>query len=415
MKAKYYSLFLSFLILLGLAFYYFSISQNFPKPLVFWKFYVGDVIGSSPVIGDVNGDGFLDIIFGCDNGCLYAINGINGSLIWKFKTNGFIQSSPALIDFNGTIYIVFGSYDGNIYLLFGLNGSPVWVYPTRNAIYSSPLIIFNDQSFLIVQLSSDGYLYFINGLSGKLVKRIYVGYSDSSPSYFDVDGDNVSEVIVFGNSKLYVIDLKDYSINSTMNFYGNPESSPVVYDVNNDGFGEIFIGYMGVYCLSYSKRGVLWKFGEYYTMSTPALGDIDMDGILEIVIGLGQYITVLKSTNGTLLWSYKTRFNVDSSPVIGDIDGDGFPDIVIGSNDFHVYALKGIDGSVIWIFKTNGVVGISPALGDIDNDGIIEVIVGGDDGYIYALKTPGAKPCGNIIWPCFKGNSFHTGSLNNTN
>ena len=41
-------------------------------------------------------------------------NNQSGSLKWKYKTDDFIESSPA-IDSNGTIYV--GSYDNHLYAI----------------------------------------------------------------------------------------------------------------------------------------------------------------------------------------------------------------------------------------------------------------------------------------------------------
>ncbi|RKZ14518.1 hypothetical protein DRQ17_07545 [bacterium] len=42
-----------------------------------------------------------------------------------------------------------------------------------------------------------------------------------------------------------------------------------------------------------------------------------------------------------LSWSYLTGGDVESSPALGDIDGDGKLEIVVGSNDDKLYALNG--------------------------------------------------------------------------
>ena len=43
---------------------------------------------------------------------------------------------------------------------------------------------------------------------------------------------------------------------------------------------------------------------------------------------------------GCLLWSFSTGGGVSSSPAIGDIDGDGKLDVIVGSGDTKVYAIK---------------------------------------------------------------------------
>ncbi|RKY26356.1 MAG: hypothetical protein DRP61_06015, partial [Candidatus Omnitrophota bacterium] len=76
-------------------------------------------IDSSPVLGDVDGDNRLDVIIGCWDHNLYALNGEDGSLLWIYSTDNSIVSSPALGDINNdsSIEVIFGSFDGNIYAL----------------------------------------------------------------------------------------------------------------------------------------------------------------------------------------------------------------------------------------------------------------------------------------------------------
>ena len=57
-------------------------------------------------------------------------------LLWKFKTEGGIESSPAVV--GGKLY--FGSKDGSVYCLDAQTGVKKWVFPTGGDISSSPLV-----------------------------------------------------------------------------------------------------------------------------------------------------------------------------------------------------------------------------------------------------------------------------------
>jgi outer membrane protein assembly factor BamB len=83
-----------------------------------WDFFL-----SSPVIG-VNGPGINKgptVYFGSSDGNLYALDAISGSLKWKFKTNGIINTSPALYD--GIVY--FGSWDTYMYAADAQTGKEI--------------------------------------------------------------------------------------------------------------------------------------------------------------------------------------------------------------------------------------------------------------------------------------------------
>ncbi|MFX0066980.1 MAG: hypothetical protein ACFFC7_33015 [Candidatus Hermodarchaeota archaeon] len=52
------------------------------------------------------------------------------SLLWKYRTEGSLTPSPALVDLNADeeLEVIFASGDGNIYVENGNNGSLVWMF-----------------------------------------------------------------------------------------------------------------------------------------------------------------------------------------------------------------------------------------------------------------------------------------------
>ncbi len=137
--------------------------------------------------------------------------------------------------------------------------------------------------------------------------------------------------------------------------------------------------------------------GDVY--SSPAVGDLDNDGIPEIVVGYGSTIEAAATgssvggvrayrRNGTLMWErVSSDFSGDgqpepvmSTPAIGDVDGDGLPEVAWGSLDAHVYLVRGADGvnKPGWPHFTRDTIFSSPALADLDGDGKLEVIIGSD-------------------------------------
>ena len=88
---------------------------------------------------------------------LYAINP-DGSLKWKYETDGGIDFSKPAIGSDGTIYV--GSED---YYLYAINpdGLLKWKYKTDGEIYSCPAI----GSDGTIYVGSYGYLYAIQGES----------------------------------------------------------------------------------------------------------------------------------------------------------------------------------------------------------------------------------------------------------
>jgi outer membrane protein assembly factor BamB len=190
-------------------------------------------------------------------------------------------------------------------------------------------------------------------------------------------------------------------------------SSPAIGDINNDGIPEVVFGSRNtrIYALNGTSGTIVWSYltGGWVT-SSPAIGDINNDGIPEVVVGSSNgAVYALRGTDGSLLWSYTTGGSV-SSPAIGDINNDGIPEVVVGSSNGAVYALRGTDGSLLWSYTTGGSVS-SPAIGDINNDGIRDVVVGSSNGAVYALRGTN----GSLLWSYTIGGSVSSPAIGDIN
>ena len=84
-----------------------------------WKTTLPDRVAFHPAIGDVDGDGDLEILTGCDDGKLYCLDK-NGNVKWSFETGArFLRWGVALADIDGddNMEIVFSAYDNYLYVL----------------------------------------------------------------------------------------------------------------------------------------------------------------------------------------------------------------------------------------------------------------------------------------------------------
>jgi hypothetical protein len=403
-----------------------------------WPKATGDDVSSSPALGDIDGDGDIEIVVGSDDGQVYAWHH-DGTLVtgWPKATGDTVDSSPALgdIDGDGDIEIVVGSDDEQVYA-WHHDGTLVigWPKTTGDDVDSSPALgdIDGDGDIEIVVGSDDEQVYAWHH-DGTLVtgwpkatttadREYYKGLVTSSPALGDIDGDGDIEIVVGCSTredKVYAWHHDGTLVTGwPKTTYDGVASSPALGDIDGDGDIEIVVSSSDdkLYAWHHDGTSVYgWPkaIGGGLFRSSPALGDIDGDGDIEIVVGSNDGQVYAWHYDGTLVtgWPKATDgHQVTSSPALGDIDGDGDIEIVVGSSDGKVYAWH-YDGTLVtgWPKATDYIVTSSPALGDIDGDGDIEIVVGSRDGKVYAWDCPGTYDPGNIEWGTFHHDVRRTG------
>jgi outer membrane protein assembly factor BamB len=88
-----------------------------------WKSGAGEDTTYPPIIHENR------IYFGSRDYCVYCLNATNGTLNWKFKTNGFVVN----VAYNdGRVF--FGSYDNNVYCVDAETGKLIWKSPTNGFV-----------------------------------------------------------------------------------------------------------------------------------------------------------------------------------------------------------------------------------------------------------------------------------------
>ncbi|MBN2169167.1 MAG: VCBS repeat-containing protein [Actinobacteria bacterium] len=217
----------------------------------------------------------------------------------------------------------------------------------------------------------------------------------------DINGDGISELLVGNqNGRLYCFN-PDAEIVWEAKIGSSIQGTPACYDVDGDGKQEVWIGDMdgrmwGFDCEGRTltewgwPRQTITTGGLNSIFSSPAVGDINGDGLAEIVVGTHGQMIYAWTYTGQLLpgWPFNNEDTIWSSPALADMDWDGIKEVVIGADSTGgpnwpyppgglLYVLDE-DASVLPGFPRYSpeVTWSSPAVFDMDGDARYEIVVG---------------------------------------
>jgi hypothetical protein len=133
----------------------------------------------------------------------------------------------------------------------------------------------------------------------------------------------------------------------------------------------------------------------------PALGDLDGNGVVDVVVGDEQGIlAAFDGASGRKLWQVATGTNdygargFIGAAAIGDLDGDGRDDVVAGARDGVLAGYRGRDGKILWQTKHSSGIHASPSLADFDGDGQVEVLAA----WSYSVVSVLDARSGEELW-----------------
>jgi hypothetical protein len=449
--------------------------------------------------GDVNGDGYSDVIVGIwnfTNGNISegrvnvyhgSSTGLSGSANWFAESNtesaalGTFVSSAGDINGDGYGDIIAGApylsngqaNEGKAFAWFGsstglgANGSPAnadWSAESDlDTNYFGSCVAtagdVNGDGYSDVLVSSNSFPYdgynragkvslFTGSQSGLSTTLAWSDESNQQDAFFghsvstagDVNGDGYSDVIVgaynydngqTNEGRVYVYHGSSTGLSTTANTVSESNSASALFgysvsaagDVNGDGLSDVLVGGPGwagsgrVYVFHGSLTGIstVWNYslnadgsGEYFGCSVSTAGDVNGDGYSDVIVGAenyanGQtqegkaYIFNGGSTglnNSTYSWSTESNqanarlgHSVSSA---GDVNGDGYSDVIVGAWTYdngqtdegvawvHYGSVTGISGNTfLEINSASAVFGSSVAsAGDVNGDGYGDVIIG---------------------------------------
>jgi hypothetical protein len=432
---------------------------------------VGDGFGSAVAsAGDVNGDGFDDIIIGAANN---DAAGSNAGRAYIYFCGSIIDNNADVIltgaavndyfgysissagDVNGDGYsdVIVGAYNNDI---GGADAGTAYIYfgsPTMDNIVDVTLIgvAANDNFGWAVSkagdVNGDGYSDVIigavaNSTGGSAAGQAYIYFGGSTMN-------NIADVTVTGAA---VDDLFGYSVSTAG-------------DVNADGYSDVIVGAL------YNDAGGSDAGSAYIYFGSPAMnniadvtltgvtaddlfgnsvstaGDVNGDGYTDVVIG--AYQNDAGGSNAGRAYIYFGGPAMDNAvdltltgagvndgfgysiSTAGDVNGDGYSDIVVGtpSNDdgglnagrAYVYFGGSLMDNIADVILTgaavNDVFGYSVSTaGDVNGDGYSDIIVGSpyndagglDAGrvYLYTNSLSGADIPDEFFTGIVAGDNF---------
>jgi outer membrane protein assembly factor BamB len=394
------------------------------QPTVKWSFNTKDASFGQSASADIDGDGKLEIVFGCyrNDSMIYALNAENGSLLWKFNAKGVASEgcndvAPIIYDVDGDgklEVIVPSSCNPKTFCLDGKTGAVKWVCNTRGSD-SPPTIadIDGDGKTEILHGEFGGYVICINAEDGTKAWEIAVdtkSWIQTAPTIVDVNNDGDLDFVVGTwnasvktDNKIYAYRAKDqkllwtYAVNDVM-YHGT-----AVGDLDKDGKQELVVGCYNdtLYCINAENGTTNWKysFGNSFYVGGPALiADLNNDGRCEVVFSAWYKMAAL-TWDGKLFWEYNIPNYKQSfrGAAIADVNNNAFPDVVFGTDGGSVIGLNGQDGSLIFNKNLRSDFGDSlyaidnaPLIADFDKDGKMDVfIVGGHGEYPDFFKDFG--------------------------
>ena len=184
--------------------------------------------------------------------------------------------------------------------------------------------------------------------------------------------------------------------------------SPALGDLDQDGDLEIFaLSSRGDASLREADGSLVsgWPiaFRGNTEQSSPLVEDLDGNGQVELVFVRDRKVHVLDASGRELAgWPQEIGEMVLCSPAAGDVDGDGRKEVVVVSQDARVHVFDAA-GRLLpgWPRKVGANSNTSPALVDLDGRPGLEILAGTGDGLLVALRADGAAPAGS--WPARLG------------
>jgi FG-GAP repeat protein len=381
-----------------------------------------DSFGSSAsAAGDINGDGYADVIVGAsfadpgarsNAGSVFVYSGADGSLLFQWDgknaNDNFGSSVAAAGDVNndGIDDLIIGASNafaggqskaGRAYVYSGADGTQIyqWIGGNADDRFGGAVAGAND-------VNGDGFDDLLVGSSfadsgnGQGRSGMVVVFSGATGAVlYQWGGENVGDT--FGRRLANAGDTNGDGIADIL--VGADSWDGPGVGGSNTGAAYLYSGATGV--LLYRLDGASGNDG--FGLATAGAGDLNADGFADLIVGaryadpggasMAGSAYAYSGIDGSLLYQWDGDADYDScgSSVFaaGDLNLDGYDDLLVGAsgtdpgaltNAGSIYLYSGANGSLLWRWNGQADIdhlGDSVALaGDVTNNGQSEFLFG---------------------------------------
>jgi pSer/pThr/pTyr-binding forkhead associated (FHA) protein len=394
---------------------------------------------NTPALGDLNGDGEVDLVFLNSTGQVQVISGASQTPLWEAEEHirAKLPGQVVLADLNGDERedVLLCTATDRLVAIDGHLGVEIWSSSiTGGGFAGLPAVadVTGDGRPDVAITTQAGTLVLaLGGLSDPEWQTIEIeDRFKSTPSAVDVTGDGVPEFILGtesgmlyiyqGISRKFVSKLnvsteiaKSLESDLIVNVLHCPVSAGLLdADVRRDLIISTNKG--NLLALNGVSKKQFWVDSSMpddliSNLFLPTVtGDLDRDGLDDVIsITFDGRIRALKGADPAgsqklVLWEFLPEDweKFVANPALADFNKDGVPDVVTTGVNHGLYIIHGQNGSLLWKsdFGGNNPPVSAPVVGDLNHDSFLEVIILRADKKIYSYQSNSRYPAGTILW-----------------